>query len=114
MLQLHRISDRDEPFVPQTYDTLLRESLPGAQGLHLVTKVTLPAKHAGSVMRFLGAAGVSGATVFPGLWGVARELEEQQIMNAAPSPITITPDARRLMEQIQKAFENRDASYLTP
>jgi hypothetical protein len=109
MLERHRIDDRNAPFTPQSYDTLFRNSFPGAQNLHLITRVTLPCEHSGSVIRFLTAAGISGATVFPGLWGVARELEEQQIMSDAPSPIDITPYSRKLQNEIQEAFAKRDA-----
>jgi len=109
MLETHVLTDRDAPFQPHSYDELLRSSLPGARDLHLVTRVTLPCEHAASVIRFLTTAGISGATVFPGLWGVARELEEEQLMNAVPSPIAITPLARELQEAIQKAFEKRGA-----
>lgn len=109
MVQVQEIADREQPFVARTYDSLLRSSLPGARGLHLITRVTLSSTYAASVIRFLSAAGVAGGTLFPGLWGVSRELEEERLLSTFKSPIAITPYARDLQEKIAAAFRNRGA-----
>lgn len=42
-------------------------------------KVTLPSMEAPAVLRMLHALGVDGATLFPGLTGIARLMEEQSL-----------------------------------
>jgi hypothetical protein len=47
-------------------------------------KLTLPATEARVLLRLLGEAGISAASVFPGLEGVARSLLEQRRWQIAP------------------------------
>lgn len=109
MLEVQEVIGHDQPFLPRTYDTLLRDSLPGAQPLHLITRVSLSSAQAASVIRFLSGAGVTGGSLFPGLWGVARELEEERLLSAIPSPVEISAVTRDLQEKMAEAFRDRGA-----
>ena len=105
MLEVHVITDAKAPFVARPYDHLLPDSFPGAKDLCKVTRVLLPAIHAASVIRYLSAADITGGSLFPGLWGVARELDEERILSRTRSPFALTQFGWDLQARITSADE---------
>ncbi len=101
MLQVHRIADPRSPFKPSTYDILLPDTVPTMRDIYpLVRRVLVSSAHAENILRCLASAGVSGGSVFPGLWGVAREIEEGQWLANVKSPIELSPLAERLENEM--------------
>jgi hypothetical protein len=111
LFMLHRqtVTSPDEPFAPRRYDELIPDSVPSMREMHLVSRILLPTPAAGSVIRFLLAAGVSAGVLFPGLWGVAREVEDYRLLSENFSPIAIPPHIRKLQEQMSEASIKRGA-----
>ncbi|HEX7678984.1 MAG TPA: hypothetical protein VF713_12720, partial [Thermoanaerobaculia bacterium] len=77
MLHPQELADHNERFTPLPYDELLRDHQEAASR-PLMFRVTAPASSAQSILLNLAAAGISAGALFPGLWGVAREIEEQE------------------------------------
>ncbi len=69
----------DEKFVVRPYDELFVETFPAPTGASVVHRISAPSAEANHVLRRLAGAGVTAGTLFPGLWGVAREFEEQRL-----------------------------------
>lgn len=109
MLQLQRVEDYDAPFEAFSYDALLGAALPSMPDADHITRVLVSSKYAGSVLRFLACAGVSAASVFPGLWGVAREIEEDRWLSSFPSYIEVSPLGRQIEAQIAESKKDRGA-----
>lgn len=82
MLFRQAVTANLEPFKPHTYDVLLRELYSVVEGGRALFKVTLPATQAATVLGMLAIAGISAGSLFPGLWGVAREYEEITLLHA--------------------------------
>lgn len=77
MFMLQRSTlDVAKPFSVRPYDEQLVTEMTSARGVFF--KVTLPTREASAVLSGLAAANVTAGALFPGLWGVARELREER------------------------------------
>lgn len=79
LFMLHRlhVAEYEQRFVPKSYDELLADDI-GPEAAGVFTRVTLAARHSKELLAALAAAGVTGASIYPGFWGVAREFHEQR------------------------------------
>lgn len=82
MLQTDSVIDNERPFSAMPYDESLYE-VTAAKAFPVVQRVLAPIDQATAILAQLALAGVSAASLFPGLWGAARELEEQRLIAAA-------------------------------
>jgi hypothetical protein len=110
MLEVHKITDAKAPFTARPYDQLFPDSLPGAKDLCNITRVLLPAVQAASVVRYLSAADITGGSLFPGLGGVARELDEERILSLTHSPFALTQFGWDLQARIASVAEQDGAT----
>lgn len=83
MLPPQRLNGAHEPFVPTEYDRLLRESLPVLKDAVRFIRVLISRTEARQVLAYLARAGVTAGTLYPGLWGAAREYEDDRMIDAA-------------------------------
>jgi FRG domain len=80
MIHQQQMPAQATAFVPQTYDVLLLDSLTQVRSAAYIVRVLLPHRETKSVLSHLAQAGVTAASLYPGLWGAAREYEESQMI----------------------------------
>jgi hypothetical protein len=69
--------DLDQPFLPRPYDEVLVESF--SKGLHVpkaIYYLALPRGEAPQLLRYLAIQGYDGSTMFPGLDGAVKSMQE--------------------------------------
>jgi len=104
MSQSHRLEDLDAAFAPAGYDVLAPHTL-AVKNLPLLKRVIVKASEAIQILAHLAPAGVTAAALFPGLWGVARELEERRVLSQSTLPISqtnLTADLRARIKYAEK------------
>ncbi len=79
MLQLHDLRNHERAFSVVPYDEVFVSTLRVASEFGVFLKLTLPRPEARAVLAGLAAANVTAGSLFPGLWGVAREFHEQRL-----------------------------------
>jgi hypothetical protein len=79
MLQTHPYETFNLMFAPASYDALVADAV-GVHDVPLVHRVSVSARYAVDVLAHLSLAGVTAASLFPGLWGVARDLDDQRLI----------------------------------
>lgn len=94
MLHQQRLPSQSTAFLPQTYDRLLIESLTQIRTAAYIVRVLVSHAEANNVLAHLAQAGFTAGSLYPGLWGVAREYEESQAIRAT-SNSTIRSDLVR-------------------
>ena len=109
MVYRQKVYMRSGEFCPVPYDELLIESLPSAIESPVLFRVKLAASESNRVLAVLAAAGVTGATLFPGYWGVMREFEEQQATKEETPHLPQNDTAKRVSGLIIDAFEKSGA-----
>lgn len=109
MSQVHSVTDRNAPFQPTSYEHLLPKTVPSAARLPLVFRVLAPVSEAPHIRWYLSSAGTTAGSLFPGLWGAAREFQEERltIRRDALSPSTKFSDA--VQRAIMDAFKTGGA-----
>jgi hypothetical protein len=78
MMQSQRLGNLQQEFVAERYDQSLRRSFELIGEAAWLYKVLVPRTEAESIRALLAAAGITAGALFPGLWGVARELREER------------------------------------
>lgn len=74
-------------FTPETYDRLLLDSLVHLRPAAYIVRVLVSHTQAADILAHLAHAGITAGSLFPGLWGAAREYEESQAVRAG----TVSP-----------------------
>jgi hypothetical protein len=99
MLYSQQVNSWDQPFVPTSYKDLALKSVLREDKWPVLSRVLLPTREARRVMVFLANAGITAGSMFPGLWGVAREMEERWLLSNEPTEYT--PFANEVRERIR-------------
>jgi FRG domain len=86
MIHQQQMPSEAMAFTPQTYDQLLLESLRHMRGAAYIVRILLAHSEARSVLAHLAHAGVTAGSLYPGLWGAAREYEESQAIRPTSVP----------------------------
>jgi len=94
-----------EAFTPRTYDQLLLNSMPVLKDAARIVRVAVAATEAKRVLALLHHAGVARGSLFPGLWGVAREYEEEQMIN----PGSVVPNTTMVTDLWERICEFADS-----
>jgi hypothetical protein len=79
MLQVHKLEALDAPFPAESYEALIPQTI-AAKNVPLLKRVLVPTSECVEVLMHLADGGFSAAGLFPGLWGVARELDERRVI----------------------------------
>jgi hypothetical protein len=101
MIAPQELNNRDEPFNPKSYDQLLIESRPTFRNAALY-QITAPIAEARVIRAALAAAGITAGFLFPGLWGIARELREERDLKLGVWNLPRTAAAAEVFEQLAK------------
>jgi hypothetical protein len=83
MIHQQRLPSEMTAFTPQTYDRLLLESLMHVRAAAYIVRVLVSHTEANNVLAHLAHAGFTAGSLYPGLWGAAREYEESQAIRSA-------------------------------
>lgn len=105
MVEVHKLKALDAPFVPQPYEDLVPQTI-AVKNLPLLKRVMVSSSEAVEVLMHLGLGGVSAAHLFPGLWGVAREIDERRLTQLSGVSLRqrqLTADIRAAIKEAEKA-----------
>jgi hypothetical protein len=107
MIHSQSLVDVQEKFVPEPYDHIFRKTPFG--GRTDVIRVLVAASEARNVLSLLGSAGVTAGALFPGLWGAAREYQEEQIVSPGQLPILRARTIRTVRQRVRVISDKRGA-----
>lgn len=106
MLERHRIVSRDEPFTPRPYENLMEVSVPSAEKkIPLAIRIDVPYAEAPRIRWLLSAAGVTAGRLFPGLWGVAREFNEERLIAVEAFGWPASDFAKQIQREVMKTLK---------
>lgn len=105
MLHTDVVERRDERFGAPSYESLMTQGLTKRWSA-IIFKVSVAKTEARRILALLAGAGVTGASVFPGFWGVMRELEETELTIAETSALPQNDIAGRVSDQIAALLQD--------
>jgi hypothetical protein len=88
------------PFAPNSYDRLLLQGMPALRDAARIVRIAVSHSEATKVLALLTHAGVTTGSLHPGLWGVAREYEDEQLICPGFIAPNATPEIQDLWERI--------------
>ena len=109
MAQAHRIEDKTEPFEARSYDDLFDALVPPSRRLPTAYRVLVRSSEGPEIRWLLSSAGVTDGSLFPGLWGVAREFKEERLVARLNAGTTLTPFASQVQHDIVRTFQSGGA-----
>lgn len=104
MLHSHQIREPNGKFEVSRYDELLLRKLPRVSDSTFLYKITLPAKETLKVRSGLRSAGVTAGSLFPGLWGAAREYRESRALRSVNEPVPRNNTSAVIHAELMKPF----------
>lgn len=109
MVWIQEVISADAPFLVKTYDSLIPDSLKLPPKIPVVFKITAPRSEVEDVRSMIASAGVTAGSLFPGLWGTAREFHEERVRwNGSNRPMFRSSLAKEVHSQVRTLFESAE------